>query len=377
MPSLRPVLWFVVICGLMVPQGLSAAAPSMDTLLPKTTVGFVSATNSIRLTEQWNKTQLGKLMADPVMKPFEEDLRAQLQAQWSTLADRLGIHLDDLQGVSTGEASLALLEPQPGTAATSLLLDVTGNLDKAKALLAKARAGLKGRRRQETIQTIRGIPVYVFDVPLPQAQQVAAGQGGAAAAAATGQTVYFLTENLFGACDDLAVVQEILARLANGSPAGSLSQVAGVSNGHEALRGRRPRPRARHPLVHLSLGLRRGNPGRHPAGKAAQGQDDHRNHAQPGLRGLPRRGRLCRRFRRRLPDPPSHRRFRPAAVHGIDEDVRLSQRQGLHSATLGRPRRGHLFHGLRRYPQRLRQFRPLVRRNHRRRRRSGSRRSRA
>ena len=42
----------------------------MDTLLPKTTVGFVSATNSIRLTEQWNKTQLGKLMADPVMKPF-------------------------------------------------------------------------------------------------------------------------------------------------------------------------------------------------------------------------------------------------------------------------------------------------------------------
>ena len=86
----------------------------MDTLLPKTTVGFVSATNSIRLTEQWNKTQLGKLMADPVMKPFEEDLRAQMQAQWSTLADRLGIHLDDLRGVATGEASLALLEPTTG-----------------------------------------------------------------------------------------------------------------------------------------------------------------------------------------------------------------------------------------------------------------------
>ena len=105
-------------------------------------------------------------------------------------------------------------------------MDVTGNLDKAKALLAKARAGLKARGAQETIQTIRGIPVYVFAVPLPQAQQVAAGQGGAAAAAATGQTVYFLTENLFGACDDLAVVQDILARLANGSQAGSLSQVA-------------------------------------------------------------------------------------------------------------------------------------------------------
>ena len=225
MPSLRPVSWCVVFYGLMVPLEISAAAPSMDTLLPKTTVGFVSATNSIRLTQQWNKTQLGKLMADPVMKPFEEDLHAQMQAQWSTLADRLGIPLDDLRGVSTGEASLALLEPKPGTAATSLLLDVTGNLAKAKALLAKARAGLAARGAQETIRTINGITVYVYAVPLPQGQQVAAGQGGAAAASSMGQTVYFLAKDIFSACDDLAVVQDMLARLANGTQAGSLSQV--------------------------------------------------------------------------------------------------------------------------------------------------------
>jgi hypothetical protein len=217
----------MVVFGLMVSQGLWAALPSMDTLLPRTAVGFVSATNSIGLTQQWNKTQIGKLMADPVMKPFEEDFRSQMQSQWSAIADRLGIHLDDLRGVATGEASLALLEPQPGTAATSLLLDVTGNLDMAKALLAKARAGLTGRGAQETIQKINGIPVYVYNVPLPQGQQVAAGAGGAAVAASTSQTIYFLTQNLFGACDDLAVVQEILGRLANGSPAGSLSQVLG------------------------------------------------------------------------------------------------------------------------------------------------------
>ena len=74
---------------------------------------------------------------------------------------------------------------------------------------------------------VHGISVYVYDVPLPQGQQAAAGRGGAAAAAATGQTIYFLTENLFGACDDLAVVRDILARLVNGGQAGSLSQVAG------------------------------------------------------------------------------------------------------------------------------------------------------
>jgi hypothetical protein len=205
----------------------------MDALLPDSTVGFVSATNSVRLTEQWNKTQLGKLMTEPAMKPFEEDLRAQLQAKWSVVADRLGTRFGDLRGVSTGEACLALLNLPPDAkgpnqdihAGTCLLLDVTGNLNKAKALLAKARAGLKARGAKETVQTIRGIPVYVFDVPLPQAQQVAAGQGGAGAVAATGQTVCFLTEKLFAACDDLAAVRDILARLVNGGQAHSLSQV--------------------------------------------------------------------------------------------------------------------------------------------------------
>jgi len=221
------MFFFVAIFALIVPLKPSAAEPSMDTLLPKTTVGFISATNSIRLAEQWNKTQLGKLMADPVMKPFQEDLRAQLQSQWSGLAERLGIHLDDLRGLATGEASLALLEPQPGTAATCLLLDVSGNVPKARTLMAKARVDLMARGAREAIQQIRGVPVYVYDVPLPEGEQVAVGQSGVAAAAATAQTVYFLAGNLFGACDDLAVVREVLARLANGNSADSLSEVVG------------------------------------------------------------------------------------------------------------------------------------------------------
>ena len=149
----------------------------MDTLLPKTTVGFVSATNSVRLTEQWNKTQLGKLMADPVMKPFEEDLRAQLQAQWSTLADRLGIHLDDLRGVSTGEASLALSgTASRARAATSLLLDVTRQSRQGEGPPGQGPRRLKGRGAQETIGRFAEFPVYVFDVPLPAGP---AGCGGA------------------------------------------------------------------------------------------------------------------------------------------------------------------------------------------------------
>jgi hypothetical protein len=203
----------------------------MDYLLPKTTVGFISALNYPNLTQQWNKTQLGNLMKKSEMKPFEEDLHEQMQAQWTAVSDRLGIQLDDLKGVPTAEAALALIEPQPGTAATALVMDVTGNLNMATAMLNKARQGLAARNAKETVSLVQGVEVHAFDVPLPAARQAAAARGGAAAGpAATSLTVYFLTKEVFCACDDLAVTKDIISRLVGGVPANSLSQVVGYQN---------------------------------------------------------------------------------------------------------------------------------------------------
>ena len=189
MRSLRIVFWCLVISGLVVPSSSSAAAPSLDVLLPKTTVGFISALNFPHLAEQWRKTQLGNLMKKAEMKPFEEDLHEQMQSQWSAVSDRLGIQLDDLRGVPTAEAALALIRttvqaptgPEPG-AATILLMDVTGNANSAQALLKKACQGLAARKAQETILNVQGVQVHAFDVPLPAANQAAAARGGAAAA---------------------------------------------------------------------------------------------------------------------------------------------------------------------------------------------------
>jgi hypothetical protein len=203
----------------------------MDVLLPKTTVGFISALNFPNLTTQWNKTQLGNLMKKTEMKPFEEDLHEQLQSQWNAIADRLGIQLDDLRGVPTAEAALALIEPQPGTAATALVMDISGNLNNAQGLLQKARQGLIARKAQETILNVQGVEVHAFDVPLPAAQQAAAARGGAAAApATTSLTVYFLTKEVFCACDDLTVAKDMIGRLVGGAVAGSLSQVTSYQN---------------------------------------------------------------------------------------------------------------------------------------------------
>ncbi len=51
------------------------AAPASERLLPSTTKGFVSVGNVDHFRAEWAKTQIGQLLADPIMQPFVEDFR--------------------------------------------------------------------------------------------------------------------------------------------------------------------------------------------------------------------------------------------------------------------------------------------------------------
>ncbi|MGA2063489.1 MAG: hypothetical protein ABSG86_00890 [Thermoguttaceae bacterium] len=203
-----------------------------DTLLPDTTVGFLSATNYDNLAEHWNRTPVGKLLSDPVMEPFEKDLRQQIRTKWATISDRLGIHLEDLDGVPAGEAALALIRPKPGEAAVAMLIDVSGRLPKAQAVLATARAGLLKSGAAERHETVAGATLLVFDLPPAAAPPQPAGPKPAAGAKAAAQpagqqTVYFLGKNLLVAVDNLAVARGMLQRLAQQTSTGSLAEVPG------------------------------------------------------------------------------------------------------------------------------------------------------
>jgi len=66
----------------VVPVVALAARPS-DQLFPSSTTAYVSVGDWPELRESWNKTQLSELMTDPVMEPFAEDLRRQLDERFS------------------------------------------------------------------------------------------------------------------------------------------------------------------------------------------------------------------------------------------------------------------------------------------------------
>lgn len=183
-----------------------------EKLLPQKTVGFVVVSNVEELADRWKKTQLGQLMADPVMEPFAKDLREQVEDQWSGVRDRLGLTVDDLKDVPGGEVALGviLLPAQDDTeddqASLAVVVDVTGHLEQANAMLEKLWANLKqqGAKRNE-IKVPEGTqPVVQFEnLPRPEDDPQAE----------PGKAFYVLSGSLLVASDKLQVIQGILARL--------------------------------------------------------------------------------------------------------------------------------------------------------------------
>ena len=234
-----------LICFVLLLEGriLAESVPPGELLFPDTTRGFIAITKFDTLSENYNKTQLGKLTADPKMEAFTKDVRRQFEIRWSAVHARLGLTLDDLQEVSSGEVSVGLIEPVENTSALAIVIDATGKLDKARELMERVKKNLTDQGGKRTVLKVEECPdqVIQFEMPIPPEEQDAAASklpGGrqtesAGAAAANDQpkprlSYYILTGNVLCSSDDLAVMRGILSRL-GGKKGGSLSEVAGFN----------------------------------------------------------------------------------------------------------------------------------------------------
>lgn len=160
------MLWVVIVCV----SSVTRAVPPSETLLPDTAKVYVSVPDVELLRAQWNTTQLGHLVNDPMMKPFVEDLKEQVKSKLSTTRVRLGLTLDDLDNLYGGELSLAVIQPDndPQQHAMALLLDVTGHQEQAKAMLDKVFQNLRAQGATSRTEKIRAVDVTVFTMPKKQ-----------------------------------------------------------------------------------------------------------------------------------------------------------------------------------------------------------------
>lgn len=191
------------------------AAPPSDVLFPAETKGYVSIPDVQALADRFKETQLGRLLEDPAMKPFSDDIRRQLKQKWTQSHAKLGLSLEDLEGIATGEMSLALISVPNGRASLAVLVDVSGKEQEARATLAKVEGELQKQGAKRLEKSASGVDLTVLETP-PKGEQTEPNRA-----------VYFLKDGLLGASDSLAVASEIARRLSGGkSPRGKSDSLA-------------------------------------------------------------------------------------------------------------------------------------------------------
>lgn len=182
------------------------AAPPSDELLPDTTQAFVSVPDVDALADAWRQTQVGRLLDDERMQPFTKDLRRQLEQKWLKSHARLGLSLDDLLELASGELSLAVVSPPKGAASVVMLADVTGKEEAAAATIKKVGATLIKQGAKRTERKTQGLTLTVFESPPKR------GQGEVT------HVIYFLHDGLFAASDRLDVATDLAGRLKKPTP---------------------------------------------------------------------------------------------------------------------------------------------------------------
>jgi len=136
-------------------------------VLPASTKLWVSIPDAKALQARFDETQFGVLAKDPAFKQFADGLKAQAKAWMNEKNVRLGMKLDDLKGVQSGEICLAGVlplvagAPIKGSHGTVLLVDVSETTKEAKALQARINKGLAANGAKQEKKVINGVEVTV------------------------------------------------------------------------------------------------------------------------------------------------------------------------------------------------------------------------
>ena len=139
-----------------------------ENLLPATTKAWFSVPDGTLLEQQFQKTQFGQLTKDETLKPFIDSIRGQVKSWVNQKNVRLGLRIDDLKGVRSGEFCLAGILPEDegdqklgrGLHGMVLLVDVSETEEAARELLTKIDEEMleQGATREE-MEDVHGVTV--------------------------------------------------------------------------------------------------------------------------------------------------------------------------------------------------------------------------
>jgi hypothetical protein len=177
--------------------------PTTDKLFPFETMSYVAVPDPEEFRSRWERTELGRLLQDPAMKPFRDDLRQQIDRDLLQAEVRIGVTWQDIEGIAGGEMAMGMVMPprENASAAVLSLVDVSGKDQHVERLSALIAQNFQQRGGLRTEKKLDAHTIVHWDFPATRQRPVAR------------QAYFCLHDHWFVATDDVDVLGNVLARI--------------------------------------------------------------------------------------------------------------------------------------------------------------------
>ena len=201
----------------------NAASPPADQIFPDSTKGFVVIQNLEEFSKQWEQTQFGQLMNDPLMDDFKNEVQKQLTER---LEQAFGLTLEGISSFPTGGIALGMIAAPDQMPGYVLTMDVAGKRPEINKYLADLTQKLVAAGVRRTSEEYQGQQITVLTFPQPEAPTTIRGtRTEIILEPIEHQAFYMFWQDILVASDRLHLLQMIADRLAGQGDAQSLAEV--------------------------------------------------------------------------------------------------------------------------------------------------------
>lgn len=180
-----------------------AAAPSLGqrpvtpTLLPDNTVAMIRINNVPEMIEKGREGNLGRMLADPEIAPFAQNLYGSGAEAFKQVEEVLGVSLDDLLSLPQGEICVALCSTTEGPPAFVFLFEAVNKLDVFDKLVARAEKEMlkEGGDFKKKTETVGSTEITILEARKEE----------------TPDFVYFKKEGVFSVITNVELAKNMLS----------------------------------------------------------------------------------------------------------------------------------------------------------------------
>ena len=196
---------------------LHAATPSADKIFPINTKGFFAIQNLKNFGEQWEQTQFGQLLNDPLMDNFKKEVQKQLT---QSMEQTFGLTFDGLSSLPSGEVAFGMIAIPNQTPGYALTMDIAGKRTETDQYLENLTQKLTAASVKKTTVNFKGQPVITLIFPPPeQPRTITTPRGDITITPIERRAHYMILQDVLIASDQLPLLQLIADRMT--APAGT------------------------------------------------------------------------------------------------------------------------------------------------------------